>query len=149
MTFSVGTPPVHQATLPRIFLALAVGSLTGAFSFSILKLLLNRLGMSGGTWNGTASALVIDGIVLSVIYWVGLMLASPLWPVLHRTVFRRWWGAALLGATLTLAVWAALTGATMHDHAPLDMSDLYFPVAMAVSNALAGSVIWRIAYRQT
>jgi hypothetical protein len=152
-------PPISRQILrtsvPRIMLSLPIGAFSAGFGFSFAKLVIYRAGwggqfwMEGGGWNGTIDAMVIDGSVLSIAYLLALTLASPIWPVLERTFFRRWWGAGVLGAGLTGLIWTGLITAH-HNRGPSYQAPLSFDLIVAVmivANGLAGVVIWCVAYR--
>ena len=135
-------------------LGLALGALTGGFGFSLLKLAIYRFGlggeffMDGGAWNSSVTAMVFDGSALSVAYLLGLTLTSPIWPVLERTCFRRWWGAGLLGMALTALVWVGLI-AVHRGKGPFYQAEMSLDLlvgAMIIANGLAGSVVWWVAY---
>ena len=68
----------------RLPLAITVGALVGGFCLSILKFFDNRFGLSGGTWNGTGTAILIDGVIFSLIYGVVYLLIAPIWLLLRK-----------------------------------------------------------------
>ena len=149
-------PPRLKTTLPRIVLSLFLGALTGGFGFSILKLAIYRAGlggeffMEGGGWNSSVTAMILDGSLLSGAYLLVLTLASPIWPILERTCFRKWWGSGLLGMGVTALVWVGLI-ALHHGKGPFYMADLSLGLligAMIIANGFAGEVIWCVAYRR-
>ncbi len=98
------------------------------------------------TWDASLSAFALDSILLSAFYLIVLLLGSPLWPILDRFLFRAWWAAPLFGAAVTLLGWAGLIA--INNRGPIDATLLMLVIAMTVSNALAGWVIWRIAHRR-
>ena len=133
-------------------MGLPIGALVGGFGFSILKLVIYRLGWSGGEfiegggWNGSITSMVVDGLFLSVTYLFLLVFVSPVRPFLDRTCFRKWWGAGLLGMGLTAVVWIGLiVGLRMPVQDAISLGALIG--AMIFANGVAGVVLWHVAYR--
>jgi hypothetical protein len=136
----------------RAIPALLVGALVAGFGFSLLKMAIYRVGLGGGDvvrdgWNGSVTATIIDGLVLSFVYSVILLIALLIWSLLQRMVLRTWWTAALFGMVVTALVWVGLL---MAFHMPLQaMRSLGALIAaMVLANGAAGIVVWRLTEGQ-
>ncbi len=133
----------------RAISALLGGALVAGFGFSILKMAIYRVGLDGDdvgrdSWNGSLTATIIDGVVLSFAYSIALLLTLPIWLFLKRTVLRAWWTAGLFGVGVTAFAWAGLFVAS---HTPLATAQSFGTLiaAMMLANGAAGVVIWRLA----
>jgi hypothetical protein len=145
--------PSYRATLVRAVLAIPAGALIGGIVLALALQADNRPS-AGSDWLilVTAYALVFLG---------GIMLISPLWWLLDRCGLRDWRLAALLGGVLTGAVFAAATLNGLADEmggAERGLGErlqLMFEgpwircVGAMIAGALAGLVVWRIAYRKS
>ena len=138
----------YEAKAERIVWALPAAAVTGGFVFAALSLAINRLGLSGGTWNGTLTAFAVDGLILTLCYAVGFLILTPLWRRLHRHGRREPWVAASVGGGLTLAIWGVLIAVAVTGGHPPQLSDVILVGPMIVGGAAGAWVGWRIVYHR-
>ena len=134
----------------RRLAAVVAGAAIAGFAFATCKLLIYRLGFGSGDWNRSISALVTDGIVLSVIYGLVLVVAAitPFWRWIEISCFSEWYRGPLMGACLTLVVWVAVITSGRDGWASADQTLAILVAAMALSNAVGGMLIWRLLKRR-
>ncbi len=123
-----------------------VGAAIAGFAFSACKLVIYRLGLGGGAWNRSFSALVIDGLILSVAYgFVLLAIAvTPFWRTVEVICFSQWWRGPTIGAALTVAIWLVVISSAHNGWASVDQTLALLVCAMVLSNAFGGISIWRL-----
>jgi len=132
--------------LIRRIVAVLIGAAIAGFAFSACKLVIYRLGLGGGDWNRSFSALVIDGLILSVAYGLVLLALAvmPFWPTVESICFSQWWRGPTIGAALTVAVWLVVISSTRNGWASVDRTLALLVCAMVLSNAFGGMSIWRL-----
>ena len=159
---------VHEASLPRAALALAVGTLTGA-SLVTLFAILTDLEYFREYGRQTDAALLVF-IYAATIWAAGLWLVAPLpWAILHRYTKRTWSTAVTFGIVLTFVValglftkgfnmFGVVEGFSASDSGGPTWVDgrltqhgwveaIKVALACSVAGALVGFAVWRIAYR--
>lgn len=142
------TKPRYETTLGRAALALLAAAICGAAYLTILVLTDQ-----------------IDFFALHAVAFLGLgslVLALPVWWLLHRLGQRTPFQAAICGATLSLVSYLACRKLNWrylaaHFMGPAPVSDSvgagYWPamieaaVWVSIAGAIAALVMWRIAYR--
>ncbi len=93
----------------------------------------------GSAMLGTLLFLGLASLIAAFIYGLGLaLLAGPLWWLLHRSGYRGWLAAVLLGAVLNLVVGVVIAGCS-----------LGIVACLTGTGAVVGLLVWRVAYRKT
>lgn len=169
----------YVTTIPRALLALAGGAVTGTVAFLLEIVLflavrpykLEEINDYLGT---TTSDLFLVFTIYGFVFFAGglFVAGAPAWWCLHRLKRRNWYDAVGLGVALGaagfLAVglwdpnWAGLSvisflteefgGITaVNDQLSTDGWEALFrgPFIIGAAGALAGLVIWKIAYRKS
>jgi hypothetical protein len=132
--------------------AMLVAAATGGVLASTVYTALVKLGITGYPEDGGLGALVVYAVLATVLIAVGLMIAAPLWLLLHRLRVTRWWVATIVGSGLPLAglfCLAVFDGA--HHSRPSSTPVAEWVVIAGLTSAIGaavGFVIWWIAYPQ-
>jgi len=115
--------------------ALAFAVVAGAIAGTVVEVALLVVDVE---WQ---SFMLFAAVGLFVCLLIGVMLALPLWEVLHRYGYRRWWQAAAFGAVLGLVSTMVLVHET---------SDLALRIdgTITFAAAVTALVVWWIAYRK-
>jgi hypothetical protein len=135
-----------EASLIKRIIAVLVGAVVAGFAFSTFKLIIYRPGLGNGDWNRSISALLIDGLILSVAYGLILLAIAimPFWRTVEAICFSDWWRGPFIGAGLTVAVWLAVISSGRYGWARADQTLALLVCAMVFSNAVGGLSIWRL-----
>jgi hypothetical protein len=130
--------------------ALIIAALAGGLLSAIVYTSLVRLGVTGYPDDGSPSALLVWSVVATLALAVGLLAVSPIWWLFHRLRLRQWQTAALLGASLPLALLTGLLALGQATHPTPDRTPLVEWIVIyanfCVLGAVVGLVVWWVAY---
>lgn len=120
---------VPQFNLPRIALAVTASAAAGA-AIEVALLAVDT------PWQ---SFMLLAGVGLFVWLLIGAIMALPLWEMLYRRGYRRWWHAALFGMALGLVIALASTR-------EISGLALRFEGTTGIGSAVAALIIWWLAH---
>ena len=116
--------------LPRIASALIAGAAAGA-AIEVALLVVDT------TWQ---SFMLLAGMGSFAWLLIGAIIALPLWEMLYRRGYRRWWYAPVFGMVSGLAIAVGFIR-------EMSGSALRFEGTIGIGSAVAALIIWLIAYR--
>jgi hypothetical protein len=142
-------PSAYRTSGLRVGVGLIAGILVAGALLSAIHILYVRLGLNGPPEDRSLGAFFARLPISVPVAAIGILLASPLWWLLHRTGRREWWWAVTLGAVLPGVMLFGLLALLILYGAPVRLITAAVTAAIAqvdIAGGVAGWVVWRVAY---